>query len=33
MFVKGKLNLFPERVKDENKIKKIFAQTIEKTQK
>ena len=33
MFVKGKLNLLPERVKDENKIKKIFAQTIEKTQK
>jgi len=33
MFVKGKLNLLPERVKDENMIKKIFAQTIEKTQK
>lgn len=33
MLMKGKLNLLPERVKDENKIKKIFAQTIEKAQK
>lgn len=33
MYLKGKLNLLPEQVKDKKKIKEIFARTIEHTNK